>query len=33
MRGGMYALTPHSYNGKGVGSSGVNLQFVAGNSG
>jgi hypothetical protein len=33
MRGGMYALTPHSYNGKGVGTSGVNLQFVAGNSG
>jgi hypothetical protein len=33
MRGGMYALTPHSYDGKGQGTSGVNLQFVAGNSG
>ena len=33
MRGGMYALTPHPYDGKGQGTSGVNLQFVAGNSG
>jgi hypothetical protein len=33
MSGGMYALTPHPYDGKGQGTSGVNLQFVAGNSG
>jgi hypothetical protein len=33
MRGGMYALSPHSYNGKGSGTSGVDLQFVAGNAG
>jgi len=33
MRGGMYALSPHPYDGKGQGTSGVNLQFVAGNSG
>ena len=34
MKGGaMTSLSPHSYNGKGTGTSGVNLQFVAGNSG
>jgi len=36
MRGGMAyggPLTPHSFDGKGVGTSGVDLQFVAGNSG
>jgi hypothetical protein len=33
MRGGMYALSPHTYNGKGVGTSGVDVQFVAGNAG
>ena len=36
MRGGMTyggPLSPHSYDGKGVGTSGVNLQFVAGNAG
>lgn len=31
-RGGMSALSPSSYNGEGVGTSGVNLQFVAGNA-
>jgi hypothetical protein len=36
MRGGMAyggPLSPHDYDGKGVGTSGVDLQFVAGNSG
>lgn len=35
MRGGMAfggPLSPHAYDGKGVGTSGVNLQFVAGNA-
>lgn len=35
MRGGMSyggPLSPHSYDGSGVGTSGVALQFVAGNS-
>ena len=32
MRGGMMALSPSSYAGKGVGTSGVDLQFVAGNA-
>ncbi len=32
MRGGMSALSPADYDGKGVGTSGVNLQFVAGNA-
>ena len=32
MRGGMYALSPSSYNGQGVGTSGVDLQFIAGNA-
>lgn len=34
MRGGSvnYALSPSDYNGQGVGTSGVNLQFVAGNA-
>lgn len=35
MRGGMALggqLSPHSYDGSGVGTSGVALQFVAGNS-
>lgn len=32
MKGGMYALSPTDYDGKGVGTSGVNLQFVAGNA-
>jgi hypothetical protein len=31
-RGGMSALSPTPYNGKGVGTSGVDLQFVAGNA-
>ena len=34
-RGGMAyggPLSPHSYDGKGVGTSGVNLQFVAGDA-
>jgi hypothetical protein len=31
-RGGAQALSPSYYNGKGVGTSGVNLQFVAGNA-
>jgi hypothetical protein len=33
MKGGMYALSPHSYNGKNVGTSGVDVQFLAGNAG
>jgi len=36
MRGGMAIggpLSPHSYDGEGVGTSGVDLQFVAGNAG
>ena len=32
MRGGMHALSPSNYDGQGVGTSGVNLQFVAGNA-
>ncbi len=35
MRGGMALggpLSPHSFDGKGVGTSGVRLQFVAGNA-
>ena len=32
MRGGMHTLSPSDYNGEGVGTSGVNLQFVAGNA-
>jgi hypothetical protein len=35
MKGGMVLggpLSPLSYNGQGVGTSGVNLQFVAGNA-
>ena len=32
MRGGMSDLSPSVYDGKGVGTSGVNLQFVAGNA-
>ena len=32
MRGGMMALSPSAYDGKGVGTSGVDLQFVAGNA-
>jgi len=35
MRGGMTyggPLSPHNYDGQGVGTSGVNLQFVAGNT-
>jgi 3-deoxy-D-arabino-heptulosonate 7-phosphate (DAHP) synthase len=32
MRGGMYALSPSAYDGQGVGTSGVGLQFVAGNA-
>jgi len=32
MRGGMGALSPSSYDGQGVGTSGVGLQFVAGNA-
>lgn len=31
-RGGMHALSPSPYDGKGVGTSGVDLQFVAGNA-
>lgn len=27
-----YGLSPHSYDGKGVGTSGVDLQFIAGNA-
>jgi hypothetical protein len=33
MKGGMMPLTPHEFDGKGVGTSGVALQFVAGNAG
>lgn len=32
MRGGMYALSPSDYDGKGVGTSGNALQFTAGNA-
>jgi hypothetical protein len=32
MRGGMSPLSPSEYNGAGVETSGVNLQFVAGNA-
>ena len=32
MRGGMGALNPSDYNGSGVGTSGVDLQFQAGNA-
>ncbi len=32
MRGGMSPLSPSEYNGEGVGTSGVDLQFVAGNA-
>ena len=32
MRGGMSPLSPTEYNGEGVGTSGVDLQFVAGNA-
>ena len=32
MSGGMSALSPSDYEGQGVGTSGVNLQFVAGNA-
>ena len=31
MRGGMYALSPSDYDGKGVGTSGNAVQFAAGN--
>jgi hypothetical protein len=31
-RGGMGALSPSPYDGRGVGTSGVDLQFVAGNA-
>ncbi len=31
-RGGSHALSPSSYDGKGVGTSGVELQFIAGNA-
>ena len=31
--GGLSPLSPSQYNGKGVGTSGVDLQFVAGNAG
>jgi hypothetical protein len=30
--GGLSALSPSNYNGEGVGTSGVDLQFVAGNA-
>jgi hypothetical protein len=33
MRGGMLALSPHSYNGQNVKTSGVDVQFIAGSSG
>ena len=33
MKGGMMALSPSPYDGKGVGTSGVDLQFYAGNAG
>jgi hypothetical protein len=32
MRGGMPPLSPLNYDGEGVGTSGVNLQFVAGDA-
>jgi hypothetical protein len=32
MKGGMTPLNPSNFDGKGVGTSGVNLQFVAGNA-
>ena len=32
MRGGMYALSPSDYDGKGVGTSGNAVQFTAGNA-
>lgn len=32
MRGGMSALSPSSYSGEGVGTSGVDVQFMAGNA-
>jgi len=32
MRGGMSSLSPANYDGSGVGTSGVDLQFVAGNA-
>ena len=32
MRGGMSALSPSDYDGQGVGTSGVDLQFVSGNA-
>lgn len=32
MKGGMSALSPSNYDGSGVGTSGVDLQFVAGNA-
>ena len=32
MRGGMSPLSPTDYDGQGVGTSGVDLQFVAGNA-
>lgn len=32
LRGGSYALSPSPYSGKGVGTSGVALQFIAGNA-
>jgi len=32
MRGGMSSLSPSNYDGQGVGTSGVDLQFVAGNA-
>jgi hypothetical protein len=31
-KGGMHALSPSAYDGKGVGTSGVDLQFIAGNA-
>ena len=33
MRGGMSALSPSPYSGNGQGTSGVDLQFIAGNAG
>ncbi len=32
MRGGMYSLSPSPYDGAGVGTSGVDVQFQAGNA-
>lgn len=32
MRGGMLPLSPAPFDGQGVGTSGVDLQFVAGNA-